>query len=159
MLGIGTQKKTDAHHSSNLIGEGTVLEGIFNTPGDLRVEGKIKGSISSKSRVVVGHTGMVEGDVLAQSAEVSGQVHGSTRVSGLLTLRSTAVVQGDIIAAKLVFEEGAKFNGKCNMGGPAKQVSTTNDAHSTSLSVSPSRARAKAPESFSKVAAGPKSHE
>lgn len=107
-------------NASNIIGKGTQLDGNVTTTGNLRVEGTVKGSINTKAKVVLGSTSIVEGDILAQNAEVSGEVQGTIRVSGLLTLKPTAVVGGDIITGKLVFEEGAKFNGKCNMGGAAK---------------------------------------
>ena len=107
-------------NSSNIIGKGTQLDGNLTLTGNLRVEGNVKGSIQTKAKVVLGNTSMVEGDILAQNAEVGGNVQGTIRVSGLLTLKPTAVISGDIITSKLVFEEGAKFNGKCNMGGAIK---------------------------------------
>lgn len=105
---------------SNIIGKGTELEGNLTTSGNLRVEGKVKGGIHTKVKVVLGETSIVEGDIMAQNAEIGGEVHGAVRTSGLLVLKPTAVVHGDIITGKLIFEEGAKFNGKCNMGGVVK---------------------------------------
>jgi cytoskeletal protein CcmA (bactofilin family) len=114
-------------HSSNIIGKETSLEGDLNTSGNLRVEGRIVGSIQTKAKVVLGDTSAVKGDIIAQTAEIGGEVHGTIKVSGLLTLKPTAVVSGDIITGKLVFEEGAKFNGTCNMGTPVKRwVSPSN---------------------------------
>lgn len=112
-------------HSSNIIGKETSLEGDLNTSGNLRVEGKVVGSIQTKAKVVLGDTSVVKGDIIAQTAEIGGEVHGTIKVSGLLTLKSTAVVNGDIITNKLVFEEGAKFNGTCSMGTPLKGVTVT----------------------------------
>ncbi len=116
--------KGDVTNSSNIIGKGTSLEGNLNTAGNIRIEGKIIGGINSKAKVVLGDTSTIEGNIIAQNAEIGGEVQGTVRVSGLLTLKATAVVNGDIITSKLVFEEGARFNGKCNMGGPIKEVST-----------------------------------
>ncbi len=112
-------------HSSNIIGKETSLEGDLNTSGNLRVEGRVVGSIQTKAKVVLGDTSAVKGDIIAQTAEIGGAVHGTIKVSGLLTLKGTAVVNGDIITGKLVFEEGAKFNGTCNMGTPVKEVTMT----------------------------------
>ncbi len=107
----------ELNNSSNIIGKGTQVEGNVITGGNLRVEGKVKGSIQTKAKVVLGETSMIEGDIMAQNAEVGGEVRGTIRVSGLLNLKPTALVHGDIVTSKLIFEEGAKFNGKCNMGG------------------------------------------
>ena len=109
-------------NSSNIIGKGTSLDGNLNTTGNLRIEGKVSGSIHTKAKVVLGDTSVVEGNIIAQNAEIGGEVQGTIRISGLLTLKPTAVVNGDIITSKLVFEEGAKFNVKCNMGGPVKET-------------------------------------
>ncbi len=106
-----------SNNSSNIIGKGTSLTGNLTTSGNLRVEGRVEGSIQTKTKVVLGNTSVVEGNIIAQNAEIGGEVKGTIRVSGLLTLKPTAMVNGDIITSKLVFEEGAKFNGKCNMGG------------------------------------------
>eukprot|EP01132_Coremiostelium_polycephalum_P000735 gene735-909_t len=102
-------------HSSNLVGKGTVLEGNLNTVGNLRVEGKIIGSVTTKAKLALGATSFIKGNIIAQNAEVAGEVQGTIEVAGLLTMKATAVVEGDIVISKLIFEEGAKFNGKCRM--------------------------------------------
>jgi cytoskeletal protein CcmA (bactofilin family) len=113
--------KDELSNSSNIIGKGTSLEGNLHTAGNLRVEGKVIGEIHSKAKVVLGETSAVEGSIIAQNSEIGGEVQGTIRVTGLLTLKTTAVVNGDIITSKLIFEEGAKFNGKCDMGGAIKE--------------------------------------
>ncbi|MEM9416944.1 MAG: polymer-forming cytoskeletal protein [Bacteroidota bacterium] len=110
-------------NSSNIIGKGTSLEGDLNTAGSLRIEGNFRGSIQAKAKVVLADSSVVEGNIMAQNAEVSGKVQGTIKIAGLLTLKPTAVVNGDIITGKLVFEEGAQFDGKCTMGGPVKETS------------------------------------
>lgn len=112
-------------NSSNIIGKGTSLDGNLNTAGNLRVEGKVGGSIHTKAKIVLGSTSMVEGNIIAQNAEIGGEVQGTIRISGLLILKSTALVNGDIIASKLVFEEGAKFNGKCSMSNTIDERTPT----------------------------------
>jgi cytoskeletal protein CcmA (bactofilin family) len=112
-------------NSSNIIGKGTFLEGNLSTAGNIRVEGKVGGNIQTKTKLVLGGTSVVEGSIIAQTAEIGGEVHGTIEVSGLLTLKATAVVNGDIDTSKLVFEEGAKFNGKCSMGNLLEETKVT----------------------------------
>ena len=102
--------------SHNNIGYGTKIKGEITCDGDIRIDGHVKGSVSSKAKIVIGESGMIEGDVVCTNAVIAGQVTGTITVNELLTLQSTAVVDGDIIAGKFVVEEGAKFNGKCQMG-------------------------------------------
>lgn len=107
-------------NSSNIIGQGTNFEGHLNTAGNIRVEGKVVGSIQTKAKIVLSNTSVVEGNIIAKTAEIGGEVQGAIMVSGLLTLKPTATIKGDIITSKLVFEEGAKFNGKCSMDSSLK---------------------------------------
>ena len=108
-------QEVEVNNSSNIIGKGTTLEGNLNTTGNIRIEGRLIGSITTKAKLVLGGTAWVKGNILAQSAEIGGEVEGTVEVAGLLTLKPTAIVQGDIITNKLIFEEGARFNGKCKM--------------------------------------------
>jgi cytoskeletal protein CcmA (bactofilin family) len=106
----------------NIIGAGTSIEGEVRSNGDIRIDGTIKGSVTSKARVVIGPTGVVEGDVICQNADISGSIKGRTTVSELLFLKATAKVNGDIITGKLVVEVGASFTGACNMGPVIKDI-------------------------------------
>ncbi len=125
-------QETEINNSSNIIGKGTSLEGNLHTAGNLRIEGKVVGSVATKAKLVLGATSWVKGNITAQNAEIGGEVQGTIEVTGLLVLKSSAIVQGDIITTKLVFEEGAQFNGKCKMSSQTKQTSldTSNVAKS-----------------------------
>jgi len=109
-------------NSSNIIGKGTILEGNIETYGNIRVEGKVIGNIKTKSKVALGQSSKVEGNILAQNAEVAGEVSGKLEVSDQLLLRPTAVIHGDIITNKLIVESGATFNGGCKMGVSIKEI-------------------------------------
>lgn len=106
----------------NMIAAGTIIEGEIKSSGDLRIDGTVKGSVLSKAKVVVGTTGLIEGDVFAQNADISGSVRGKTTVSETTFLKNSAKVHGDIITSKLVVEVGASFTGNCNMGATVKEL-------------------------------------
>jgi cytoskeletal protein CcmA (bactofilin family) len=118
MLTSKEQKRAadEISNSSNVIGKGTVLEGNIDTYGNIRIEGKIIGNIKSKSKVALGSSSHVDGNISAQNADIEGEVKGKIEISELLVLKSTAVIHGDIITGKLVVESGAIFNGGCKMG-------------------------------------------
>lgn len=117
-------RPADANGNSaiNIIGAGTVIEGEIKSNGDVRIDGTIKGSVTSKAKVVIGSTGQVEGDVLCQNADISGSVKGKTTVSEMLFLKGQAKINGDIQTGKLVVEVGASFTGNCSMGPEIKQI-------------------------------------
>lgn len=108
--------------SSNNIGKGTVLEGNIETFGNIRIEGKVIGNIKSKSKVVLGPSSFVDGNILAQNAEIEGEVKGQMEVTELLVLKPTAVIHGEITTNKLIVESGATFNGGVKMGVSIKEI-------------------------------------
>ena len=54
-------------NSSNFIGKGTVLEGNIETAGNIRIEGRIIGNIKSKSKIALGHSCHVDGNISMHS--------------------------------------------------------------------------------------------
>ncbi len=118
------EQREDQEHSnsSNIIGKGTILEGNIETFGNIRVEGKLVGNVTTKSKAAFGPSAQIEGNVLAQNAEIEGHVTGKVEVSEVLILKTTAVIDGDIVTNKLIVESGAAFNGSCKMGVKTKEI-------------------------------------
>jgi cytoskeletal protein CcmA (bactofilin family) len=112
----------EASNSSNIVGKGTIVEGNIEAYGNIRIEGRVNGSVKSKSKIALGQSSYVEGNIIAQNAEISGEVKGVVEVSDQLILRPSAVIAGDIITGKLIVESGATFNGGCKMGVPSKDA-------------------------------------
>ena len=117
------QKDTqELSKSTNMIGKGTVIQGNIETFGDLRVDGKLIGDLKTKSKAVFGQSSVVEGNVVAQNAEIEGHVTGTVEVTDVLILKATAVIDGDIVTDKLIVESGALFNGGCKMGVKSREI-------------------------------------
>lgn len=112
-------------NSSNTIGKGTFLEGNVETYGNIRIEGKVTGNIKSKSKVALGPSSQVTGNITSQNADIEGEVKGKLEVADLLVLKATSIVNGDIYTGKLVVEPGAVFNGSCKMGAAVKEIKIT----------------------------------
>ena len=106
----------------NMIGNGTVITGDIQSKSDIRIDGILKGSVKTEGKLVVGSTGVVEGDVVCVSADVSGEIKAKIIVSQLLSLKSTSKLNGDIITNKLSIEPGASFSGSCSMGAVIKDI-------------------------------------
>ncbi len=116
------QMAQDITSSSNTIGKGTTINGDIETFGNIRIDGKVIGNIKTKSKLVLGNTSHIEGNVLSQNAEIEGEVKGVVEITELLILKPSAVVHGDIITNKLIVESGATFNGECKMGVSNKTI-------------------------------------
>ena len=114
--------KTQMTEAINTIGAGTVVTGDVQSKGDIRVDGSLKGSLNTSGKVVLGKEGVIEGDVLCNSADISGTIKAKITVSQLLSLKATAKLNGDIITNKLSIEPGASFSGSCSMGAVIKDL-------------------------------------
>jgi cytoskeletal protein CcmA (bactofilin family) len=101
----------------NSIMEGTSIEGEIKSDSNIRIDGRVKGTISVRGRLIVGASGVVEGDVTCQSSDIEGTVNGRINCQDLLSLKATAKLTGDINTKKLAIEPGAVFTGNCSMGG------------------------------------------
>ena len=118
MAFLNSNKSTPANfnpNNLNIINAGTSITGDLMSEGDMRIDGSVKGYVSSKARLVLGATSKVDGDIKAVNLELSGEVNGNIFVSELLVVKDTAKINGDIMSNKLIIESGAEFNGKCSM--------------------------------------------
>ena len=104
--------------ATNLIGKGTVIKGDVESSGDIRVDGRLIGSLKSNGKIVVGQTGVVEGDLTCKQADISGMVKGILKCEELTSLKSTSKVEVDLVTKQLLIEVGAVFTGKCVMSQP-----------------------------------------
>ena len=125
----------NSNDSVNSIGKGSSLEGSINAPGDIRIDGFLKGTLIAKGRLVLGQNGCIEGDIQCGSAVISGELKANIQSKELLILKETAKLYGDIKTEKLSIEPGAMFSGKCIMGPvhvPKKEIPTENKNNSFS---------------------------
>lgn len=102
----------------NLIGKDTVIKGDVESSGDIRVDGRLIGSLKSNGKIVVGQSGVIEGDLTCKQADISGVVKGMLKCEELTSLKATSKVELDLFTKQLYIEVGAIFTGKCQMSQP-----------------------------------------
>jgi cytoskeletal protein CcmA (bactofilin family) len=102
--------------SISLIGPGMQVVGDVVTEGEVRVEGRIHGTLRAGRAVFVGKEGEILGDLTTESAVIGGRVRG-TVTAERLTLQATCEIEGEIRTQphNLSLEEGAQFNGQVRM--------------------------------------------
>ncbi len=123
--------------AATAIANGTQVDGNLKVEGNIQIDGIVKGTITSKGKVIIGSNGIIEGDVLCQHAEISGKVKGKLKIADILFLKSSAKVDGDIQTGKLVMENGVQFNGNCSMGSVAAVGNTTTQSSASSPKPTP----------------------
>lgn len=105
---------TDSHRIT-MIAEGSLFEGTVQAEGDVRVGGRVVGSVTSGQRVVVAAEGAIDGTLDGDSADVAGHVQGTVRTAGVLILRASAHVEGTVEAGHLVVEDGGVLDAQVRM--------------------------------------------
>lgn len=122
----------------SVIGPTLVFKGELSADEDLVIEGTIEGTIAHhKKNLTIGAKGRVSADIHASSVLVEGQLEGDIHSDGLVSLAKGATVIGNINCARLVLQDGARFNGKIVMEkqSPLKiapKPETLDDAHTNS---------------------------
>lgn len=124
MFGSKDKKREieEMSNSTSTVSVGTTIQGDIESLGNIRLEGNVNGNVTSKSKLAMGDSAKVIGNILAQNAEIAGEINGKLEVADLLILKATSVINGDIFTNKLVVESGATFNGSCKMGAVIKDI-------------------------------------
>lgn len=115
---FGSMKKQERSISGDIetvIGKNTKIKGEVGGTGNLRVDGEIEGSLALTGNVIIGETGLVLGDVKAESLDVSGTVKGNVTAQGALTIHSTGQLIGDVKVNAFQIEDGGIFKGRSEM--------------------------------------------
>ncbi|MDP2481149.1 MAG: polymer-forming cytoskeletal protein [Candidatus Palauibacterales bacterium] len=121
----------------SVIGGGMELEGQLTARGDLRIEGRVKGSIRTQGEVVVAREGVVDGDIEAAEIHVGGRVSGTVIATGAARFMEGCRVDAEVRAPVVSIEEGGTVNGRLVMetrssGGSSSSGSSAGGASSKS---------------------------
>ena len=100
---------------NSILGKGSVINGTVKIENSVRLDGRLIGELHSTGLVTIGPDGDVDGNIYARSAVIGGKVKGSIQTTDQITLEVKSVVVGDLKTTKLTIDEGAMFEGNCNM--------------------------------------------
>jgi cytoskeletal protein CcmA (bactofilin family) len=100
---------------NGFIDEGSEVLGELRFRNTFRVDGRVKGRIVSENNLIVGETGDVEAEIDCGVISIRGKVVGQVRARQSIELLSGSQVFGTLSTPKLSVEEGALFQGDCDM--------------------------------------------
>ena len=101
------------------IARGSTVVGEISGTAELVIEGRVRGEVELKNRVVVGREGIVEGRIVGASVEVGGKVVGNVRGVERVQVLESGKLEGDVLSPRVVIAEGAFFKGKVEMTSAA----------------------------------------
>ena len=107
-----------AEDLNGFLDEGTEFSGELRFRDVLRIDGRAKGRIVSDNTLIIGETGQVDAEIDCGVISIRGRVSGQVRGRQRIELLSGCRVQARLVAPKLLIEDGAFFEGDCQMGEP-----------------------------------------
>jgi cytoskeletal protein CcmA (bactofilin family) len=126
----GTAPRTGASASKEtLIGENITIEGTVHAKEDIIVEGRIKGTIETKShRITIGPKGHIEADVDAEDVVISGKMIGKIVAHNKVQITREADFNGSIIAKRIAIEDGAYIKATIELEKQEQQTAKAGEA-------------------------------
>jgi len=110
------KKEKNTDRISTFIGADASFDGDIEFKGTIRVDGRVKGNISSSGgTVVVGEKGVVNAEISVNVAVVMGEVNGSIEAKERIEVYPPGRLSGDIQSPIVSIEPGGIFNGNCVM--------------------------------------------
>ena len=107
---------------STFIGSEASIIGTINFVNAIRLDGRMKGTISSADgTLIVGKTAQIQAEIKVNAAIIMGKVKGNISAKDRVEIFAPAQVAGNISAPIVSIEKGARFNGKCGVKIDAPQ--------------------------------------
>ncbi len=100
-----------------LLGKGSEFEGKLTFEGQVRIDGKFIGQISTKDTLVIGDGAKVTAEILAGTVIINGQVEGNIKATQHIELHQPGRVKGNLECPSLSIDRGVVFEGSCKMDG------------------------------------------
>lgn len=97
------------------IGRSVQVNGDIAGKTDLRIAGKVYGNVSIDGELILEKLAIIEGDVKCGAAILAGVIKGNVDCKSKLLLQDNAKIIGNVKAEQLVINEGAIFQGSCDM--------------------------------------------
>lgn len=101
---------------------GTEFVGELRFRDTFRIDGRLRGKVVSDNTLIVGESGHVEAEIECGVVSIRGSVSGKIHARQRIELLAGCKVHGTLVAPKVVIEEGAFFEGNCDMSAATKRA-------------------------------------
>ena len=93
----------------------TSFNGTLKFDSSLKIEGKFRGKVFSKGRLIIGENAKIHADLKADSIVIAGEVKGNVEANDSLEMLPSGKLYGNIKTKKLKMADGVVFEGSCQM--------------------------------------------
>lgn len=108
-------KGLSAEELNGFMDQGTEFEGELRFKDTFRIDGSVKGRIVSDNTLIVGESGRVDAEIECGVVSIRGTVTGKVLGRERIELLAGSRVQATLVSPKLLIEDGAFFQGQCDM--------------------------------------------
>ena len=109
------QSKNNTNSLGSIMSKDIEINGDINISGDILIYGKVYGNINSTGVINTAKGSVVDGHITAKKIFISGTVNGNLDIENKVIIESSGTLNGNIKASIITIEEGANFDGMCNM--------------------------------------------
>lgn len=113
---FGNKPTKPQNRIDSLVGAGTMVEGNIAFSGGLRVDGRVRGDVSTSddepSTLVLSEKAQIEGEIRVSHAVINGTVVGPVHGSEYVELQPKSNVTGDVYYKTLEIQLGAVVQGR-----------------------------------------------
>ncbi len=110
--------KINFQNVHTMIGADAVVNGPVELNEGIIIYGVVHGDIKTEGPIRIAQGATVNGSLEGSDIQIGGQVTGNVTAKSLVVLGKKSVLVGDIIYQKLHIEDGAQFEGKCDLITP-----------------------------------------
>jgi len=104
-----------AEDLNGFMDEGTEFHGELRFRDTFRIDGRLKGRVVSDNTLIVGESGQVDAEIDCGVVSIRGTVSGRVQGRQRIEILAGSKVHATLVSPKLVIEEGAFFQGECEM--------------------------------------------
>ena len=100
---------------SSILGPEIEVNGDLKIKGDILIYGTVLGNVECRGKVHTSKGSVIKGNVQSESAYINGKIKGDLIAQDKVVLAKFSQLKGNLVSSTLTIEEGAKFDGLCNM--------------------------------------------
>lgn len=108
--------RSEGSSLNGFIDRGSQFDGELRFEETFRIDGKFEGKIRAGAELILGDTADVTAEISVKRLSVNGTLRGTVQAAERIELLAHARVTAEISTPVLKIEEGAQFQGTCQMG-------------------------------------------
>ena len=110
------------NNMSSILGPEIEVNGDLKIKGDILIYGTVLGNVECKGKVHTSKGSLINGNVNSKSAYINGKIEGDLRAQDKVVLAKFSQLKGNLVSSTLTIEEGARFDGVCNMQNKSSSI-------------------------------------